>query len=206
MPTIVKGWPLRLMISPMRDDLVPGLLRRPEQLVADAGADDADRVGVLLVEVGEEAPVFERVEVHLQGGGPHAGGVPDHERLVAVGRDDVVHIHLGRDQAHERRAAAQGLDVGHRVAGGLVGQVFLLGGHVLLVHVDPVRAAHGDHGLSHAVLHAFDDGGHADQAGDAQDDAQHGEQRAELVRPHFLQADDDGVGEGHCVPAAPGWG
>ena len=60
-----------------RDDLVPGLLRRPEQLVANAGADDADRVGVLLVEVGEEPPVLDGVEVNLERRGPHAGGIPD---------------------------------------------------------------------------------------------------------------------------------
>ena len=62
---------------------------------------------------------------------------------------------------------------------------------------DLVGAAHGDHGFLHAVLHALDDGGHAHQAGDAENDAQHRQQRAELVRPDFLEADQDGVGEGH---------
>src|ERR1035438_4639257 len=119
-----------------------------------------------------------------------------------MGRDDVVHVHLGGHQAHERGAAAQGFDVGHRVAGRLVREVFLFGGHVLLVHIDPVRPTHRDHSFSHSVLHAFDDGGHADQARDAQDDAQHGEHGAELVRPHLLQADDDGVGEGHSYRSA----
>ena len=90
-----EGLPVEVDDLADGDDLLPGLLRRPEQLVADAGADDANRVGVFLVEVGEEAPVLDGVEVHLQGGGPHAGGVPDHERLVAVGHDDVVHVHLG---------------------------------------------------------------------------------------------------------------
>ena len=84
-------------------------------------------------------------------------------------------------------------DIHHGAAGSLVGQMLLLGGNVLLFQQDLVGAAHGDHGFLHPVLHAFDDGGHADQAGDAEDDAQHREQRAELVRPHFLQADDDGV-------------
>src|ERR1019366_2161809 len=178
--------PVEVYSLAYRDDLMPGLLRRPEHLVANPGADDANRVGVFLVEVGEEAPVLKGVEVHLKGRRPHSGSIPLHERLAASGYNDVVHVHLGRYQAHERSAAAQGFDVRHGVARRLVREMFLLGGHLLVVHVDPIRPAHSDHGLAHAVLHACDDSGHADQAGDAQDDAQHGEHGAELVRPHLL--------------------
>ena len=65
-----------------------------------------------------------------------------------------------------------------------------------------VGAAQGNHGFLHGVLHPLDDGGHADQTGHAQNDAQHGEQRAELVRPHFFQADEDGVQKIHSYLSA----
>ena len=85
MPTMVKGWPLMIDHLAQRDDLAPGLLGRAEQFVADAGADDADGVGVLLVEVGEEAAMLQRVEIHLQHGRRDADALGGLDRFCRRG-------------------------------------------------------------------------------------------------------------------------
>jgi len=87
--------------------------------------------------------------------------------------------------------------VRNRAACRLIRQMLLFGRHILIFQQELVRTAHGDHRLAHSVLHAFDQRGHPDQTGDAQDDAEHGQQRTGLVRPDFLEPDEDGVDEVH---------
>ncbi len=114
-----------------------------------------------------------------------------------MGRHDVVNVHERRDEVQERGTIAERQHVGHGAAQGLIGEMLLFDGHFLFLHSNSVCAAHCDHGLLHPVFHPFDDRGHADEAGHAQDDPEHREQRSKLVRPDFFQAGGDGVQEGH---------
>ena len=137
------------------------------------------------------------VQIHLQHRRPDTDALGRHSELIAAGERHSIDGHFGRHQADQRSALPKGLHVGHSAAWSLIGQVFLLGGNILLFEQDLVSSTHGDQGFFHAVFHAFDDGLHADQAGRAKHDSQHGEQRAELVRPDFFEADQDGVGKSH---------
>ena len=128
---MVKGWPLRLMTSPTGMISLPVSSGRAEEFVADGGADDADGVGVLLIEVREEAAMFEGVEVHVDGGGPDANGLGGHYRFIGVGGGDAPDGHLRGDQVEQGGALTEGLHVGHGASRGLVGEMFLFDGHVL---------------------------------------------------------------------------
>ena len=152
---------------------------------------------MLLVEVGKKAAMLQCVEVHFKHRRRDPNTLKWHTRIFATSESHAADTHFGGDQAEQGRALTQGDGIGHGAARGLIGQVFLLSRHVLFLQPDLVRAANGDHAFPHAVLHAFDDGGHADEARHAQDDAQHGEKRAEFVGPDFFQADGDGGEEGH---------
>jgi hypothetical protein len=139
------------------------------------------------------------MKVHFEGGGPNANAFTGPDRLIGAGDGDAVQPHFGRDEADERGAFAQSEDIGHGAAEGLIGKMFLVRGNGFIADEDLVGAAHGDHGFFEAVFHAFDDGGHADEAGDAEDDAEHGEERAEFVRPDILDPDENGVEQRHAV-------
>jgi hypothetical protein len=82
---------------------------------------------------------------------------------------------------------AEGVDVVDGDADGLVAQVPLFDGNFGGFDADLLEAADGDQALFLGDLHAFDEGRHGHQARDAQDDAQHGQERAELVRPDLLE-------------------
>src|SRR5204862_6584718 len=144
--------------------------------VADARADDTNGVGVFLVDFVEETAMLERVEIHINYRRPDPDRLFGNNFLFAVGNHDVADFHFGGNEAEQGSAFAQSLDIGHGTAWGLIREMFLFGRDVLLFEQDLVGATHGDHRFAHAIFHSFDNRGHADQAGDAEDNAQHGQQ------------------------------
>ena len=79
----------------------------------------------------------------------------------------------------------------------LIGEVLLGGGDVLLFDSDFLQTPDGDEGFPHAIFHPFDQRAHADEAGNAEDDPEHRQERPEFVGPNFLEPDGDGVSEVH---------
>src|SRR6185436_16836417 len=73
---------------------------------------------------------------------------------------------------------------------------------VSLLHLDLFEPANRNQRFAHAVLHAFNEGGHGDQARNAEDDSEHRQQRAELMRPDFLDPNRNGVEKVHAGAAA----
>ena len=78
-----------------RNDFPAGLLGGAEQLVTNAGPDDADAVGVLLVEVGEEPAVLDLKQIHLKHVRPDADGLRGPRSFLAAGDNRASQAHLG---------------------------------------------------------------------------------------------------------------
>ena len=133
-----------------------------------------------------------------------AGQRPTHSdgtsAFFAVGqRDAVVANAISGDARRIKGALLANAYIRHGAAGRLISEMFLVRRDGLLFKQNFVGAAHGDHGFLHAVFHPFDDGGHADEAGHAENDAEHGQHRTELVRPDLLEPNQDGVDQGSFV-------
>ena len=94
----------------------------------------------------------------------------------------------------------------HSEAHGLIGEMLLRRRDVLLLDADFLQSADGHEGFAHPILHPFNQRAHGHEAGDAKDDAEHGEDRAGFVRPDFLEADGDGVEQVHRTNAERGTG
>src|SRR5439155_199201 len=109
-----------------------------------------------------------------------------------------LHAHFGRDHGNERGALLEGVNIVHGGADGFFEQVRLAGGNVGFFDSDFFQATDGNEGFAHTVFHAFNEGGHGHEAGNAEDDAEHREQGTEFVRPDFLEPDADGVEEVHA--------
>ena len=175
-----------------RIDLAADLLWRAEQGVTRARSNHTDAAGFFLVHVADHAAVFDDVLVQLQGARPGADKMPGVERLARAGHGDFPGLHLRRDQVDERRAALQGVDVVHRVTHRLILPVLLPDGDGLGRDVNLLQPANGNERLLHPVLQSFDQGGLRDEAAHSENNAQHGEHGAELVRPDFFEANTDG--------------
>ena len=93
----------------------------------------------------------------------------------SVGRDGVPQPHFGRDHLDERRAFLQCVNIVHRATDRLVGEVLLILRNILVIQAHLFNTANGDECFAHAVLHAFDQRGHADEAGHTQNDSEHRE-------------------------------
>ena len=161
------------------------------EFVARGRADDADVPGDLVIQRVEHAAMLDHVFIDLQRAGPHAHAIPGAEGL-SVGRQRRRDAHLRGQERHQRGALLQRFHVIDGNADGLVGEVALLDRNALGHDRHPFQPANGHQRLSGAFLHAGDQGRHGHKAGNAKDNAQHRQYGAELVRPNFAHAGQDG--------------
>jgi len=144
---------------------------------------------MFLIQFGEESSVLQRVQIHFHDGRPDSDTFGRHAGFVRARKQHIVDRHFGRDHPQHWRGLFQRLHVEHGASGSLVRKMLLVHRHFLLFEQNLVRATHRDHGFFHPVLHPLDDRRHAHQAGDSQNDPEHGQHRPEFVRPHFLEPD-----------------
>ena len=117
--------------------------------------------------------------------------------LAAAGQGGIAQAGNRRDVVHQWGAALDDLGVGDGRARRDVRKAALLLGRVLLGDLDLFDAADLRHEIAHAVRDAGGQGKGGEQAGDAEDDAEHGEDAAEFVRADFLQPHEEGEPELH---------
>src|ERR1035441_8692784 len=173
------------------DDVLANLFGCTPEFIAGRGANNTDVSGHLVIQFVDHAAMLDDVFIQLQRAGPHAHAIPGTEGL-SVGRQCRGNAHFRRQERHQWRALLQRFHVVDGDADGLVGEVALFDGEALWRDGHLFQAADGDQGLFGAFLHAGDQGGHGHEAGDAQDNAQHREQGAELVGPNLPHAGQDG--------------
>src|SRR6185503_10951990 len=75
----------------------------------------------------------------------------------------------------------------------------LIGGDILVLDADFFQTADGNKSFPHPVLHAFDEGRHAHEAGNTKDNPEHRQQRTELMRQNLLKPNNDGIEEIHAT-------
>ncbi len=132
-------------------------------------------------------------------------GDPDVLLDHAAALDAAAGPDLAADLGAQRARLADGLEVVHRQP-------------LALVHLHPLRVAGDDvgralqaerlgaeleHLVGHVAVEPLDDRHHRDHRGDADQDAQHGQQRAQLVGPQRLHRDADRLTEEHGGPPRP---
>jgi hypothetical protein len=157
-----------------------------EQLIADVGSDDAHVAGVIVVDLVQHATVSQDVLVDLEGIGPGADDVGPFGIAACLGDAQVAGPHFGRGLVDERGAGPKGIQIVNGEANRLIGQMLLGGWDILLFDADFFQSTNGDEGFAHPVFHAFDQRAHRHEAGDAEDDPEHGQEGAEFMRPDFL--------------------
>src|SRR6266436_2093381 len=83
------------------------------------------------------------------------------------------------------------MDITHRDADSFFGKIALLDWQILGFDADLFEAAQRNQGLTGTFLHAGDQSGHGYEARDAENDSQHGKQRAKLMGPDFTHSCQD---------------
>ena len=178
-------------------ELVGTDLQRLAHAVAAEGhavevvADDADLLVVFDVHILQAAPLGNGVV--LQGGVVFIHTV-DVEPAVGVGADLQVaaaaEVDLGRDGLDQLRVLfGDGIDVVHRDGAGAIAPD---------VDVQGV-GSHGGKAVPHALGHAIAQADDDDDRHNADDDAQHGQEGAELVAPDILDGLPEGLDDHACT-------
>jgi hypothetical protein len=141
--------------------------------------------------------VFDDVLVHLEGNRPYSGAIEWAKSFAIAGHESAEKPHLGRDFADQRSAVLQGVDIIDRNTNCLISEMALFHRHILGFNANFLQTTNGNQRFPCANLHALDQSRHGHQAGDTQNNAQHGEDGAELMRPNLLKADADRVPQVH---------
>ena len=163
------------------------------KLRESAGAQHRHALPALILGVGEHAADVEVVLSHDEIVGRRAD---DRDVRVAVVPDDLAILVLLRlDRRQVQPARLDGVDIGHR---DLLRDLELDAAlrDARRVDLQRGRAQLGE-SVFHRLLRAAAERHHGNHGGDADDDAEHREERAQFVRPQRRQRDEENL-ESHC--------
>ena len=175
---------------------------RAEQVLLDGDADDADRLAGLLLGVGPDAAVGQRP---LLGGEELRGGAVDRGLPVGgVADGEARRLRLRRDRADAGDLLLDRLDVGHVEIGRLrpaaAAAEALAGADLQDVGAEARNLLGDRRGRALAERH------HRHHRGDADDDAERGQEGAQQVPADLAEGEDDGGEEHHGFTRHPGEG
>lgn len=165
---MMKGSPLMFDALAKRHDIMANVFFGTEELVADAGANDANVSRKVVIDFVEHAAVFDDVLVNVNGAGPSANDICPISGPAMAGDPKIARAHFRRNDGQERSTGFQGINIVNGQTHGLIGQVLLIGRNVLLFDADLFKATNSNEVLPHAVFHSFDQCGERHEAGDPQ--------------------------------------